>query len=685
MTVHENRLARETSPYLRQHGNNPVDWYPWGPEALELAKSDDRPILLSIGYSACHWCHVMERESFESEEIAALMNQHFVNVKVDREERPDLDQLYQTAVQVLGGHGGWPLTVFLTPALEPFFGGTYFPPVPRHGLRSFPQILTAVADAWRSRREDVVRSADQLVDALAEVENGPGAGTAALSREENAQAGRSLLSRFDAEYGGFGDRPKFPNSLALELWLRQGSREGGADLTERVLFTVLRMIGGGIHDQIGGGFHRYSVDERWLVPHFEKMLYDNALLLRLFARLQRIRPEPVVADAAAGIVEWLQREMTSPEGGFFATQDADSEGEEGRFFVWDESELVEVLGAEDAALIARLMGVEPGGNFEHGKTVLHRAVSLEAAARLEDRSVAEAAQAWMRAKQLLFDARERRPKPHRDEKILAGWNGLMIHALAEAGRVFRKPEWVELAVRASDFAESSLRVDGRLNRVFIEGAARIHAFAEDHAFLSEGELALFEATGDAKHFERARRLVDEGIRLFADPDGGAFFLAPVDGEALLQRPRSVWDNAVPAATSSFLHGLLRLHALTGDGRYAEISDRVLVSLQPSATRQPFGFGHLLGAMDSAIAGVGVLVVSGSNADPQRQALLDVAVAVPDPDVLIVPWSDGGELPDALASLLEGKDVSVAAAYLCRNGTCSLPVHVPEEIPGLLAR
>jgi uncharacterized protein YyaL (SSP411 family) len=656
-----------------------VDWYPWGPEALREAREKDKPILLSIGYSACHWCHVMERESFEDARTAALMNDLFINIKVDREERPDLDHIYQTAIQVLGRQGGWPLTMFLTPELKPFFGGTYFPPVDRYGMRAFSRILADVARAYREQRAQVDRQADEITEFLGEVDAGSGnTAPAALLHSVVKEAAHALIQRFDPEHGGFGDRPKFPNSTALELWLRTGD----ADLRDRVSLSLTRMIAGGIYDQLGGGFHRYSTDAHWLVPHFEKMLYDNGLLLRLLAQAWTATGDPQFEATIRETADYVLREMTDPLGGFYSTQDADSEGVEGKFFVWDEQEIRAVVTPEDVDLTLRALGVSPVGNFEHsGKSVLHRPMNLSAAARMEGKTEAEAVAAFSHARRQMFEARERRVHPHRDDKVIAGWNGLMMHGLAAAGAAVGEPRYVDAAVRASDFVATHLTKDGVLLRTWRGGHAKIPAFAEDYAFLAEGELALFEATGDPRHFRRAQAFVDSALDRFQAPEGG-FFVTPSDGEALIQRPRASYDNAVPSATSSLTHALLRLHAVTGEPRYADAADRALRCFQPQMAKNPFGYSYLLCAAEAATAGVGTLVITGSATDPAREALLRAARRRHLPNLLIIPWTEAVDAPPQLASLLEGKSAATAA-WLCRNGTCSRPATTPEELSALL--
>jgi hypothetical protein len=683
MTDHPpNRLAKESSPYLLQHSHNPVDWYAWGDEALGRSRAEDKPILLSIGYSACHWCHVMERESFEDAGTAQVMNDLFVNIKVDREERPDLDHIYQTAIQVLGRNGGWPLTMFLTPELKPFFGGTYFPPVDRYGMRSFRRIMESVSTAYRDQRAQVNRQAEEIAGYLGEVEHMPGGPSEALSAETVRTAATWLLKRFDTEHGGFGERPKFPNSTALELWLRHAHTNQAPVFAENVAFTVRNMIHAGIYDQLGGGFHRYSTDERWLIPHFEKMLYDNALLLRLLAQLIQSSGDETFRRGAGETAEYVHREMTHPEGAFYSTQDADSEGVEGKFFAWTEKELKTLIPAEDSELILRAFGVEPGGNFEHGLTVLHRPLSVATLAKLYSRTDSEVETALARARWRLYEVREHREHPLRDDKVLTGWNGLMIQGLASVGVALNEPKFVGWAQDASEFVAKHLWRNGTLLRTWRDGQAKIEAFGEDHAFLAEGELTLFEATGDPKHLQRARTLADIMLDRFVDPAGG-FFVTPVGGEALIQRPKSIHDNAVPSATSSMTMVLLRLHALTGEGRYGDAADRILRTFEAAMEKNPFAYSYLVCALEAATTGVGTLVVTGAAGDPTRESLLSTARSTYAPNLVVVPWAAGTQTAPEIASLVAGKGDS-AAAYLCRNGTCSAPVRSPEALRALLA-
>src|SRR5687768_11585259 len=534
-----NRLANETSPYLLQHGDNPVDWYPWGPEALERARAEDRPILLSIGYAACHWCHVMAHESFEDEATAAVMNERFINIKVDREERPDIDGIYMQAVQAMTGHGGWPMTVFLTPAGEPFYGGTYFPPEDRHGMPSFQKVLTSVSDAYATQKNRVERTAAAMREVYANA-SAPAKSSGTVTAQTLERSYRGIAQRIDLMHGGLEGAPKFPPTMTLDFMLRYWKRTGTEWARDMVLHSFRKMARGGIYDQVGGGFARYAVDAVWLVPHFEKMLYDNALLVRLGAHLWQATGDAEVRRVTEETIDWLRREMTSPEGGFYSSYDADSEGHEGKFYVWTPAELDALLG-DDAELVKSYYGVTPTGNFE-GKSILF--VPFDPGQVGSRAGVSETALAATiaRAKQTLYAARATRVWPGRDEKILAGWNGLMLRGLAEAARVFGRPEDHELAVRNGEFLFSRMVRDDRVLRSYKDGEARLAGYLEDHAALGLGALALYELTFDATWLGRARAMCDTMIRWFRDETTGTFYDTAHDHEALVTRPRDVTDN-----------------------------------------------------------------------------------------------------------------------------------------------
>jgi uncharacterized protein YyaL (SSP411 family) len=687
-----NRLAKEASPYLLQHAQNPVDWWPWSPEALAEAKRRDVPILLSIGYSACHWCHVMERESFEDEAIAKQMNEAFVSIKVDREERPDLDQIYQLVVQLLGRSGGWPLTVFLTPEQKPFFGGTYFPPSDRYGMPGFPKILQAVAEAYREKRSEVEAQSGELARAIAEVSAGGGETHDAYTPGPDLldRACRPLLRRFDDTHGGFGTKPKFPNTMPLEILLRRAVLEGDGGAKEAVRLQLDAMRKGGIWDHLGGGFHRYSTDERWLVPHFEKMLYDNALLLRSYVDGWRVMKEPLWKETADAIARYVTREMTDATGGFYASQDADSEGHEGKFFVWDAHELRDALGDDALTAVALdYFGVTDAGNFEEhghdtGKTVLAENRPLAAVAAKLDRTLEDVTAALARATETLRVAREKRVKPFRDEKILTSWNALMIAALAEAGGSLRRSDVIAVAEKALDHAENVLVKEGRVLRLAKDGIVKGPGFLDDHAYLANAALDVYEVTGDPRRVTLARSIADAMIAAFHDPKEG-FFFTPKDGEALITRSKDAFDHAVPSGVSMACRALLRLGALFGekDAPYTQLAEKELLRLAPAAVANPFGYGQTLCELDRLVRGtVDVILVGKRRAlEPFR----DVAFQRWLPN-RTVAWIDPTNPTSRAAcpAQAEGKpDSETPVAYVCRNRTCSLPQATPEDLAALL--
>jgi uncharacterized protein YyaL (SSP411 family) len=672
-----NRLAGEASPYLLQHAHNPVDWYPWGPEALERAKRENKPILLSIGYSACHWCHVMERESFENEGIARVMNEWFVNVKVDREERPDLDQVYQLVVQLMGRSGGWPLTVFLTPDQKPFFGGTYFPPVDRYGMPGFPKILQAVWEAYQARRDEVDAQSAELTRAIAEATSGALKAAGPVSDALLLTAREKLVARFDDRNGGFGQRPKFPNTMSLDVLLRAG--EG-----QRVARALDAMLAGGIFDQLGGGFHRYSTDERWLVPHFEKMLYDNALLLRAYVDGWRAFADARYAEAARRIAAYVVREMQAPEGGFYSTQDADSEGVEGKFFVWTSAQVDEACGGDsEAATIAkRVWGVTPRGNFEEsGATVLS---VVDAPCDEAER------QALERARQAMWAAREKRPKPFRDEKVLASWNGLMIGAMADAGAALGDATVIAAAERALGFVERVLvrREEGgraRVLRMAKNGGARGAGFLDDHAYVADAALDVYEATGSPHWVLLARSIADATIAHFFEHASESFYFVPDDGEKILVRAKDPYDHAVPNGASVACRMLLRLGALV-DTKYAEPAARAIERLAPAAAAQPMGMGSVVSLVDRLVRGTVDVVLVGPRSSTATHALAGPPFRANVRD-RVVAWLDAADplSVDACRVVAEGKAPhGEPAAYVCRGNTCSLPITDPEELGDALA-
>ena len=696
-----NRLAKEASPYLLQHARNPVDWFPWGEEALAEAKRRDVPILLSIGYSACHWCHVMERESFEDDAIAKLMNEHFVCIKVDREERPDLDQIYQLVVQLMGRSGGWPLTVFLTPSQKPFFAGTYFPPVDRYGMPGFPKILGAIEEAYREKRDELDAQAGELTKAIAEVGRGGGDGASAYTPSPDLleRVTALLVRRFDETNGGFGTQPKFPNTMPLEVLLRRGVLEDDSAAREAAQLALESMRKGGIWDHLGGGFHRYSTDERWLVPHFEKMLYDNALLLRSYVDGHRVfgkRAGVSFEETARAIVGWVDREMTDASGGYYASQDADSEGEEGKFFVWNPAGVREALAGDPRAIDVALLsfGVTEEGNFEeHGRvthmTVLHEARPASAVAAQLDTTEDEVRATLERAKQRLFEVRETRPRPFRDEKLLTSWGALMIGAMAEAGAALREPRMIASAERALALLEDRLvkhdpaRRTARALRLVKGDVVKGPGFLDDHAYLANAALDLYEVTGDPRRALLARALVDGMIDAFWE-EGEGFFFTPKDGEALITRAKDPYDNAVPSGASMACRVLLRLGTLV-DVKYTELAEKELLRLAPSAVANPFGFGQTLCELDRLVRGSVDVVLVGARDDERTRGLAEVVFAKWLPNRTVAWLDPTDEASRTACSLLAadkpGKDVPVA--YVCHGRTCSLPVSAPDALRALL--
>jgi uncharacterized protein YyaL (SSP411 family) len=674
-----NRLAHETSPYLLQHAHNPVDWYPWGPEALARAKDEDRPILLSVGYSACHWCHVMERESFEDAATAALMNQHFVCVKVDREERPDVDSIYMAAVQQMTGRGGWPMTMFITPQGAPFYGGTYYPPEPRYGMPSFRQVLSAVWEAWSERRADVERSADELREMLRQTAAVRPAASA-LDAAVLDHAAAELARRFDPRWGGFGAAPKFPQPMVLELLLRHWKRTGSTHALEMAELTLRRMAEGGMYDHVGGGFARYSTDAQWLVPHFEKMLYDNALLARAYLHAWQATGDPDHKRVVEETLGWVMREMTSPEGGFYSALDADSEGEEGKFYLWTAAEVGALLGG-DAPLFRRCYDVSEGGNFE-GKNILHTPRALDDVAAAEGMAPERLREMLERARRVLYDARAERVWPGLDDKVLTSWNAMMLHAFAEAARVLERDDWREAAVRNAELLLGALRPGGRLMRTWKAGQAKIPAFLEDHALLVDALLALYEATWDPRWVREARSLADDLLARFWDEDAGMFFDTAVDAEELVVRPRDVFDNATPAGGSAAMLALLRLGELVGSGRYRQVAERALAGSMEMAARVPTGFGHLLNALDFALATpTEIAIVGDPAADDTRALLRTVSRAYLPNAVLAFRSPDAGDDIATLIPLLEGRTArdGRATAYVCERLACQQPVTEPAAL------
>jgi len=671
-------LAEESSPYLLQHAENPVDWRPWSAEAFDEARRRDVPVLLSIGYSACHWCHVMERESFEDPTTAELMNESFVNIKVDREERPDIDSVYMKAVQAMTGQGGWPLTAFLTSDGEPFFGGTYFPPEPRPNMPSFRQILESIRSAYDERREEIVRNAAELKELMekssAERTEGP------VTQEGEALTGPALLdhsfrflaSRFDQTYGGFGGAPKFPQPVTLEFALRVHARTGDPEALEMVTRTLSAMARGGIHDHLGGGFHRYSVDARWLVPHFEKMLYDNALLGRLYVNAYQVTGDPELRWVAEGTLEHLLTDMRAPEGGFYSALDADSEGEEGTFYIWTPAEVRALLDKETADLFMRCYDVSEAGNFEKSN-ILHLPHDLGAVAKREGMKLEALRELLQDARQILLEARKLREPPFRDEKILASWNGMAIRALAEAGGALNQPRFLEAAVSGLDFLLGSMREGDRLRRSYKDGTARIDAFLEDYGGVGNAILSVYEATLEPRWLKEAAWITERVVDLFWDDNDGIFHDGPKDGEVLTVRARDLMDNATPSGNSLAVELLIRSAHLFGEERHRDIANRVLDREAGLMARFPSAFGRLLGALDRTVADPVEIAIVGARDDSRTLELLQAALSPYLPNRTIAGTAPGEALPYRLP-VLEGRDRGTEpTAYVCERYACKAPV------------
>ena len=625
-----NRLIHEKSPYLLQHARNPVDWYPWGDEAFERAKREGKPVFLSVGYSTCHWCHVMERESFENDEAARLINEHFIAIKVDREERPDVDEIYMTATQLLTGRGGWPNSVWLTPDRKPWYAGTYFPPEDRAGMPGFKTVLTRLAEIWKSRRQDVDSQVDQLVTAMRQASAVPVVDGDVLTRDQVTVAVNALRASFDKSNGGFGGAPKFPPHSSLRLLLYEARRTGDESILNIVTRTLDAMALGGIHDHVGGGFHRYSTDARWFLPHFEKMLYDNAQLARIYTEAFLITGDREYRRVAIGICDWVLREMTDPTGAFHSALDADSEGQEGRFYLWTRDEILEVLGPDEGELFCRVYNVQADGNFRDeatghtpGTNILYLARPLEQIAQAEQADPQQLRDRLAVARGKLLARRNQRVWPHLDDKVLTSWNGLMVGSLAYAGRVLSQPRYAEAAQRAADFILETMMVDGRLLRSYRDGQARLNAYLDDYAFLTDGLLEVHQATGQPRYLREAERLTDALLRRFRDPSGGGFFFTGDDHEDLLLRSKNPFDRAIPAGNSVAASVLTTLGRLTDRPRYSEQAATTLQAFQPVVRRAPNAAASLALAaawyLDQPLPETGAPVPATSSGEPQADA------------------------------------------------------------------
>ena len=682
-----NRLIHEKSPYLLQHAYNPVDWYAWGDEALAKARREDKPIFLSIGYSTCYWCHVMERESFEDPEIARLMNEHVVSIKVDREERPDLDALYMTAVQAMSGQGGWPMSIFLTPDARPFWGGTYFPPEDRWGRPGFKTVLRSLAQAWRTKRQDLLQSSQAITEAI---QASAQAGAAApLTTETLERAAAQFAQQFDARFGGFGPAPKFPRSHSLSFLLRAWSRSRDAKLLDMIEVTLDAMARGGLHDQLGGGFHRYSTDERWLVPHFEKMLYDQALLARTYLEAYQATGKPQYADVARDIFEYVLRDMRDPQGAFYSAEDAGEVGKEGEFYVWTPDEIERVLGKQDAELFTRFYGVTPTGNFEHGTTILSVEVPPEAFARQERLSVDELRVRLEAARAKLLAARNARPRPHRDDKILTDWNGMMVGALAYGARALDEPRYAEAASRAAAFVLDRLQRQGQLLHRYRDGEAEIPAFLDDYAFFSWGLLDLYEATFETRWLAQAKRLATQMLDLFWDDAGGGFFFTGKRNEPLIAQTKELYDGAIPSGNSVAALVLVRLGQLTMDKALQQQTQRLFETFSGHVSQTPSAFPQLLIALDRWLGPSQEIVVAGDpTASDTRQMLRLVHQRfLPRAALVLHPADQAAKDVETLIPFitqqrpLDGR----ATAYVCQNYVCNLPTSDLTTLTSLLDR
>ncbi|MFO0945956.1 MAG: thioredoxin domain-containing protein [Planctomycetota bacterium] len=667
-----NRLAKETSPYLLQHAHNPVDWYPWGPEALAEAKRAQKPIFLSIGYSACHWCHVMEHESFEDPHTAKIMNELFVNIKVDREERPDLDQIYMMAVQLMTQHGGWPMSVWLTPDLKPFYGGTYFPPVRRYNMPAFREVLLAIDDAWKNRRDQLTTSSEEMLGHLQRMttvvqDKGP------LDSSILERAAEELSQMIDRTWGGIGHAPKFPHSVELRLLLRCGRRLQRPELTEGVAFSLEMMIRGGIYDHLGGGFHRYSTDERWLVPHFEKMLYDNALIPLACMEAWQATGRQIFRDATIETLDYVLREMTSPEGGFYSTQDADSEGEEGKFFVWSRSEIEKILGPENGKTFCIAYDVTDAGNWE-GKNILHLPKPLDEVAGLLRMSVEELRRKMHDCRRQLYVVRTDRIAPARDEKILTAWNGMMVDSMATASMVLGEERYLHAALRAAEFLLRNLRApEGLLLRTYKDGQAKLNGYLEDYAFLANGLVSLYEATFDIRWLREAAMLVDVMHDQFWDEKDGGFFFTGVDHEALIARGKDPQDGATPSGNSMAVVALIRLSRLTDRNDYLDWAEKTMSLFRSIMTRSSMATAQMLLGLGMHLGPCHELILAGDTESSEFKQIREAIHRRYLPDKVVAASGDSFQSVPPLPIL----DHKVALGgrptlYVCSHRSCNAP-------------
>ncbi|MBD3674959.1 MAG: thioredoxin domain-containing protein [Planctomycetaceae bacterium] len=674
-----NRLKDETSPYLQQHAYNPVDWYPWGEEAIQKSRDENKPIFLSIGYSACHWCHVMEHESFENDDIATIMNEHFVNIKVDREERPDLDQIYMNAVVALTRRGGWPMSVFLTPNLKPFFGGTYWPPQSRMGMPGFTDILNRVQTVWKDREAELMQGADELTSAVQQMGQ-VRSGEAELDESLLSNALRELISSTDTEHGGFGEAPKFPHPMDIRLMLRVAQRAQSEDGFRLARLTLDKMAAGGIYDHLGGGFHRYATDTRWLIPHFEKMLYDNALLIPGYLEAWQLTGEPRYEEVVRESLDYILREMTQPDGGFYSTQDADSEGEEGKFFVWQRGEVEQLLG-EDAELVCACYDVTAPGNWE-GKTILQRVLSDDDAAEKFDLSAADVKTKLAECREKLFERRKTRIAPGRDDKILVSWNGLMIAAMAKAGAVFNEPRYLEAAQSATSFIKQNLFDEsGRLQHAWKDGRARFAGCLDDYSGLVDGLTELFLATQNVEYLEDAEALATHMLRLFQDDETGGLFFTADDHEELIARNIDTQDNATPSGNALAATALLKLGRILNQTEFEEAAERILKLLSGQMAQIPLVSGQSLMAFDLYRGPTYEAIFFPGENEDESEAIREIHRTSFLPKVLWLEAAPNLQNCDNLQALFSGRSAvnGQPTLYLCDRGRCELPVSGVEKI------
>ena len=672
-----NKLANENSPYLLQHAGNPVDWYPWGDEALEKARREDKPIFLSIGYAACHWCHVMEHESFEDPDTARIMNEHFVNIKVDREERPDIDSIYMNAIVAMTGQGGWPTSIFLTPQGEPFWGGTYFPPVRRFNMPAFREILLSIANLWDNDRQQLLKSSQEITEHLKSAPQLPSK-RQELSMESLNNAGLSLAQSYDWKHGGWGQAPKFPQPMSIEFALQKAER-GDKMLLDVSVHALKAMSKGGMYDVVGGGFARYSTDADWLVPHFEKMLYDNAQLAQVYLYAFLLTGEDSFRRVCEETLDFVLRELAHPMGGFFSSLDADSEGEEGKFYVWTPEQLREALGDEDRyEFIKAAYGITEAGNFE-GRNALQRVMDDAELAQAFNLSVEQVLERLESLHAVLLEAREERVRPATDDKVLVSWNGLMLASLAEAARYLKRKDYLEAAIKNADFLLAQLHPEQRLLRAWREGQARHNAYLEDYGALVLGLIALYQSDPQPRWYEWARRLTEDMLAHFSDPSGYGFFDTRNDHETLITRPRDLQDNAVPSGSSLAVTALLQMADYEGRGDWREIAEKALEVALAAAVRYPTAFGKWLSAMDFALGPVKEVVILGEPGDPDTESLLEVVWSAYRPRLVasISPYPPADTAP----ALLEDRQMvnEQATAYVCQNFTCHQPVNDPHRL------